>query len=513
MLYPIGIQTFENIRTDNYVYVDKTALMYQMVHQTRYVFLSRPRRFGKSLLLSTIEAYFQGKRQIFEGLAIMHMENDWKQHPVIRIDLNHGMYDTVDNLNKYLNTQVVKLERLYGKDESEELLSDRFSGVIERAAEKTASKVVILVDEYDKPLLETIGENTLQEKFRDVLRSFFGALKSQDRYIKFAMFTGITKFGKLNIFSELNNLVDISFNERFAAICGITKEELLHTFPEALQQLAERYKCSEHEIIVRLRMMYDGYRFTEAETKVFNPFSLFNAFYSLKLKPYWFETGTPTYLVELMRTIDYDLATISDIYVSEDTLSAFNPDLPDPLPILYQSGYLTIKDVDPETSDLQLGFPNEEVRIAFMKYLLPFYAGGTQNAKRFDYSKFAHEIRNGEAQTFMQRLQCFTADIGYNVQADCEKDFQNLLYIIFTLSSVKPVAERTTSDGRIDMVVETDRFVYVMEYKIDGTAEDAINQIDTKQYTLSWKVSSRKVIKIGANYSTDHRRITDYIIM
>ena len=512
MLYPIGIQSFKEIRTGGYVYVDKTALVYKLTHSGKYFFLSRPRRFGKSLILSTLEAYFEGRKDLFEGLAIAELEKDWAVHPVIHIDLNTGLYTSVEMLRQYLITQVSRLEERFGRKDTEVLISDRFSGVIERAAEKTGRKVVVLIDEYDKPLLETIGKPELQEAFHDELRSFYSVLKSYDKYIHFAMLTGVTKFGRLSVFSGLNNLYDLSFDPEYASLCGITEQELTSTCEEGIRVMAEVCECTFDEMVDKLRNMYDGYRFTQAKTLVYNPFSLLTAFKRKMLDHFWFETGTPKYLVELLQNKKYNLSELQGATSSTSKLSAFNPDSgEDPLPVMYQSGYLTIKDYDPRRGKITLDFPNEEVRIGFLEYIYPFYAK-TNVSQRFACEHFRDEIEDGKAEDFMQRLQALTANISYEILANCENDFQNLLFIIFSLASMEPTVERRTSDGRIDMVIETEKFIYVMEYKVDGTAQEAMDQINSKQYSLPWMADHRPVIKIGASFSTTERRLTDYLI-
>ena len=493
-------------------YVDKTAIVYDLVQQGQYIFLSRPRRFGKSLILSTIEAYFEGRKELFEGLAISEMETEWNAYPVMHIDLNTGSYDSVQNLSSHLMTQVSILEERYGRNADETLISDRFAGVLRRAVAQTGRNVVVLIDEYDKPLLEAIGKPELQEAMRDELRRFYSVLKSCDQYIRFAMLTGVTKFGRLSVFSGLNNLEDISFDSEYAAICGITEQELVNTFGEGIEGLAKEYECSTEDMVDMLRNKYDGYRFTNSKTLVYNPFSLLIAFKRKTLGDFWFETGTPNYLVELLQRNNYTLSNLDGATATVSQLSAFNPDSgDDPIPVMYQSGYLTIKDYDKRQNYITLGFPNEEVRAGFMEYLYPFYAKA-KSGKKVSFMLFKEEIEQGKAEEFMSRLKALTANISYEILANCENDFQNLVYVIFSLASIKTTVERRTSDGRIDMLVETDKFVYIMEYKVDGSAQEAMEQIESKQYALPWTADSRQVIKIGANFSTTERRLTDYII-
>ena len=512
MIYPIGIQSFKKIREMGLAYVDKTALVYDLVHQGQYTFLSRPRRFGKSLLLSTIEAYFEGRKELFEGLAISKLENDWTAYPVIHIDLNTGIYDAVEGLNRRLDLTLAEQEKKHGVSPTDNDAALRFEFLIKNVYELSGRQVVVLIDEYDKPLLEAIGKPELQEAMRDELRSFYSVLKSYDQYIRFAMLTGVTKFGRLSVFSGLNNLEDISFDSEYASICGITEQELLNTFGEGIEGLAEDYECSTEDMVDMLRNKYDGYRFTNSKTLVYNPFSLLIAFKRKTLGDYWFETGTPNYLVELLQRNHYTLSNLDGAVATVSQLSAFNPDTgDDPIPVMYQSGYLTIKEYDKKRNYITLGFPNEEVRAGFMEYIYPFYAK-VKRGQKIPFLCFKEEIENGNAEAFMRRLQAMTADMSYEILANCENDFQNLVYVIFSLASIKPAVERRTSDGRIDMLVETDRYVYIMEYKVDGSAQEAMEQIDSKQYALSWAADGRQVIKIGANFSTTERRLTEFII-
>ena len=511
MKYPIGIQSFKELREGGYVYVDKTDLIYKLTQSGKYFFLSRPRRFGKSLILSTLEAYFEGRKELFDGLAIAAIEKEWPVHPVIHVDLNTGLYTSIENLRQHLITQLSRLEERFGRNAKEVLISDRFAGVIRRAVAQTGRNVVVLIDEYDKPLLEAIGKPELQEVMRDELRAFYSVLKSCDKHIRFAMLTGVTKFGRLSVFSGLNNLYDLSFDTEYASICGITEKELKDTFCESITAMAEESECTFDEMVGKLRNMYDGYRFTQVKTLVYNPFSLLTAFKRKKLGQFWFETGTPKYLVELLQSNNYLLNNLEGTTSDESSLSAFNPDSGEgPIPVMYQSGYLTIKQYD--DYDIILGFPNNEVRQGFAEYILPFYVDKPGAVSSFGYRVFMREIRQGQPEDFMRRLQALTADISYEIQVSCENDFQNLLFIVFSLASIKPTVERRTSDGRIDMVVETANYVYVMEYKFDGTAREAMDQINSKRYRLPWTADHRPVIKIGANFSPTERRLTEYLI-
>ena len=392
MIYPIGIQNFEKIRKDGYLYIDKTSMIHCLVHTGSYYFLSRPRRFGKSLLLSTLEAYFEGKRDLFKGLALERLETEWTSRPVLHLDLNIERYDASDSLRNILNRNLVAWEELYGRDSSEVSLSLRFAGVIRRACERTGHRVAILVDEYDKPMLQSIGNKALQEEFRAMLKPFYGVLKTMDGYIKFALLTGVTKFGKVSVFSDLNNLEDISMDESYVSLCGITEGEIHENLEEELRELAAAQKLSYEDTCARLRALYDGYHFVENTEGIYNPFSLLNTFKRRKFGSYWFETGTPTYLVELLRRNRYRLEDMAQAVTNVDTLNSIYGD-EDPLPVIYQSGYLTIKGYNPRFKTYRLGFPNEEVEEGFMKFLVPYY---TPLGK--DETPFAIELvtsRNG----------------------------------------------------------------------------------------------------------------------
>ena len=512
MLYPIGIQNFEKLRNDGCVYVDKTALMYKMVKEGNYYFLSRPRRFGKSLLISTLEAYFLGKKDLFEGLAVAELEKDWVEYPVLHLDLNTEKYDSIEVLNNKLSGTLKLWEEQYGRDESEKSLPMRFEGIIRRAKEKTGRNVVILVDEYDKPMLQAIGNEELQKAYRDTLKSFYGALKSMDGCIRFALMTGVTKFGKVSVFSDLNNLKDISMSQYYYNICGITEEELHHYFDEEIEQLARTNNQTKDEAYEKLKEEYDGYHFTYDTPGMYNPFSILWTLSERRYGSYWFETGTPTFLVELLQKSDYNLEQMANVEADSDMLgSIFNDD--NPIPVIYQSGYLTIKSYDNRFGIYKLGFPNREVEDGFMKYLLKYYTAKKNSNSAFEISRFVADIESGNAEGFMQRLQSFFAGAKFDqIAKDTENWFQNVVFIVTTLCGLYIEAEHQTSNGRIDLVMKTDKYVYVMELKYDGTPEEALRQIDDKGYALPWQADGRKVIKVGANFSSELRRLSGWVI-
>ena len=510
--YPIGIQNFESLRNDGYFYVDKTALIYQLVNNGRYYFLSRPRRFGKSLLLSTLEAYFEGKKELFEGLALEKLETDWVKRPILHLDLNTEKYENPESLEKILNDTIYKWEMIYGTEPSETSLPLRFKGIIRRAREQTGHRVAILVDEYDKPMLQAIGNEELQKSFRSTLQAFYAVIKTMDGYIKFAFLTGVTKFGKISVFSALNNLMDLSMWEDYAALCGITEQELHDNFEEGISQLAQTQGLTYDEACDELKERYDGYHFVENSVGIYNPFSLLNTFAKRKFGNYWFETGTPTYLAELLKMHNYDLHNIENIETDEDTLNSIDSSSTNPIPVIYQSGYLTIKDYDREFGTYYLGFPNREVDEGFMKFLLPFYADTDKVDVAFHITKFVREVRSGDYDAFFRRLQSFFADTPYELVRELELHYQNVLFIVYKLIGFYVKAEYHTSQGRIDLVLQTDKFIYLMEFKFEGTAEEALRQINEKNYALPFASDPRKLFKIGINFSNEMRNIERWVV-
>ena len=511
-LYPIGIQNFEKIRIDNYLYLDKTALIYQLVKTGSYYFLSRPRRFGKSLLISTLEAYFQGKRELFEGLAMEKLEKDWVKYPVLHLDLNTEKYDTPESLENKLNGALVEWEKMYGAEPSEKSLAMRFEGIIKRACQQEGQSVVILVDEYDKPMLQAIGDDVLQKSFRNTLKAFYGVMKSMDGYIKFAMLTGVTKFGKVSVFSDLNNLNDISMWNQYIDICGVSDQELHDNLEVELSEFADARGMTYNEICVALREYYDGYHFTHNSIGMYNPFSLLNAFLRNEFGSYWFETGTPTYLVELLKKHHYDLQRMAHEETSAEVLNSVDSTSDNPIPVIYQSGYLTIKGYDERFGIYRLGFPNREVEEGFVKFLLPFYANTNAVESSFEIQKFVREIEAGDYDSFFRRLQIFFADTPYELIRDLELHYQNVLFIVFKLIGFYVKAEYHTSGGRIDLVLQTEKFVYVMEFKLDGTAEEALLQINEKHYAQPFESNDRELFKIGVNFSAKTRNIEKWVV-
>jgi hypothetical protein len=512
MKYPIGIQNFEKVRDDGYVYVDKTALIYQLADTGSYYFLSRPRRFGKSLLISTMAAYFSGKRELFKGLAIDKLEQKWTQYPILHLDLNTAKYDTKESLDEVLNMKLLEWESVYGVGAGETSLSLRFLGIVKRACEKTGERVVILVDEYDKPMLQAINNEALTNEYRDTLKAFYSVLKTQDGYIKFAFLTGVTKFGKVSVFSDLNNLNDISMDKRYIDICGITEKELHAYFDEDVVRLGMLYKQSTDTCYAKLKEQYDGYHFEADTIGLYNPFSILNVLSKQKFSDYWFETGTPSYLVQLLKDADYELPDLTQEHITADVLNSIDSMSQNPIPVIYQSGYLTIKDYDEEFRMYELGFPNKEVENGFMNYLLPYYTPVKKTDTAFFIASFVDDVRKGRPEEFMKRMATMFSRTDYQIVGDAELYFQNAFYLIITMMGFYTDVERTTSEGRIDMTVETKDYIYIFEFKLDGTPEEALRQIEDKGYAKPFAMDPRRLYRIGVNFSSEKRGIDEWKI-
>ena len=510
---PIGIQSFEDLRNKEFKYVDKTAIVYKLVTEGKYYFLSRPRRFGKSLLLNTFESYFLGKRELFKGLAIEQLEHDWTEYPVLHLDLNTQVYDTPQALVDILNEHLCRWENSFGSNVSENSLGLRFMGIIRRACEKTGRQVVILVDEYDKPMLQAIGKPELQDAYRATLKGFYGALKSMDGCIRFAFLTGVTKFGKVSVFSDLNNLNDISMDAAFHEICGISEQELRANFGVEVAELAEKLGKSVDETYAVLRENYDGYHFcNEKLPGVYNPFSLLNAFYKGEIGAWWFETGTPTYLMELLKQHDYVLPDLEHEEPDADTLNSVDIASTNPIPVIYQSGYLTIKGYDPDFELYRLGFPNREVKQGFLKYLMPYYANTVQGKSGFEISRFVRSLREGDIEGFMERLQSFLSACPYELEPEQERHFQSVMFILTALCGYYVEIEEHTNKGRMDMTIKTKDYIYIFEFKFNKSAEEALAQIDEKGYAERFQSDGRSIVKVGVNFSTACRNIDRWIV-
>ncbi len=510
---PIGIQDFESLRKEDFLYVDKTELIHKMIKGGRYYFLSRPRRFGKSLLMSTIHAIFDGKRELFDDLAIAgKTDMDWAKHPVLHLDLNTEKYDSKEKLEGKINNFLCEQEKLYGKNETETSFGLRFEGVIQRAYEKTGKGVVILVDEYDKPMLQAITNEELQNEFRGTLKGFYGALKSKDGCIKFALLTGVTKFGKVSVFSDLNNLKDISMDRRYVEICGLTETEIQTCLHDYVERFADTLEITFDETMARMKKMYDGYHFRENVIGMYNPFSVLNALDSQEFNSYWFETGTPTYLAELLLKHKFNLHKMATCQTTTKILDSIDPNSTSPIPVIYQSGYLTIKDYDPLFKLYTLGFPNQEVEEGFIDFLLPYYTPIDAIDTAFNIHQFVQDLNAGNAEQFVKRLKSLFADTPYMLIKDLENHYQNVIWLICKLTGFYVQAEYMTSEGRIDLVLQTTKYCYVMEFKLDGTAEEALAQIEDKHYTLPFEQNGQQIIRIGMNFSKETRNIEKVII-
>lgn len=514
MIYPIGIQNFEKIRTEDFLYVDKTAEIYKLAKEGRYYFLSRPRRFGKSLLVSTMEAYFSGRKELFSGLAIEKLEAEWKQHPVLHLDLSGVSYTDESVLERVLSDKLSKWETLYGAVNTSDILGLRFKEVIEAAYNKTGNQVAILIDEYDKPIIDNLGNEPTLSHLRSTLQGFYSVMKSMDARIRFGFLTGVTKIGKMSVFSGLNNLNDISMIPDYVDICGISETELHEYFDESISELSSANEMSKEECYVKLKSMYDGYHFCEDSIGIYNPFSLLNTFQNKKFREYWFETGTPGFLVEVMRKTSFDVTTLENQTVDSTLMSNADAIFENPVPYLFQSGYLTITGYNDMFRLYQLGFPNQEVKNGFLNCLLKYYVpmSSDMSGTTLIYQLW-HSITEGNPKSFMQILSSLFANTSYQIQGETEKDFQYAMYIISALLGEYVQVERTTSNGRIDLIIQTKEFIYIFELKVNADADVALRQIDEKGYARPFEGDSRKLFKIGVNFSTATRRIEDWKIV
>lgn len=512
MKYPIGIQQFSELRTNGWVYVDKTAVIYRLLSSGKYYFLSRPRRFGKSLLISTLEAYFKGQKELFQGLAMEQLETEWVEHPVLHLDLNAKPFTKLQDLYDLLNDQITVYEHQYGSVAVDGSPEGRLRQLIRAAKEKTRRNVVVLVDEYDKPLLQAIGNEQLQDEFRSVLKAFYGVLKSADADIRFALLTGVSKFSKVSVFSDLNNLMDISMSPHYYDICGISESELHDTFDDEVGELASANGQTKDEAYETLRQRYDGYHFSPDTPGMYNPFSVLWTLSEQQYGSYWFSTGTPTYLVQLMKEFDLNPKELSGYEASASELDSVQIKVDNPIAVLYQSGYLTIKGYDKRFKTYTLDYPNDEVKEGFVNFLLPYYTYSRQVNNASIIGQFVQSLERGNAQHFMELLQAFMAGIPYELVRDLEVHYQNVIYIITKLMGLYVQAEYRTSRGRIDLLVGTDKYVYIIELKHDGTAEEALAQINTKDYALPFATDGREVVKIGANITSETRNLERWVV-
>ena len=519
-LYPIGIQGFESLRNGGYYYVDKTRYVYQLATTGKVYFLSRPRRFGKSLLISTLEAYFQGRKDLFAGLAIERLEKEWTAYPVLHFDFNAKNYQDTKALYDIINRYLEKYEAVYGDEKKEEAVEERFVYLIEAARKKIGRQVVVLIDEYDKPLLSTIDDEPLQGQYRNILKSFYGVLKTMDNDIRFALLTGVTKFSHVSVFSDLNNLNDISMADEYAGVCGITEQELAEHFKDDIEMMARHEGMSPKDMAARLKEMYDGYHFSKNSPGIYNPFSLLNAFFKKDIGSYWFSTGTPTFLVKLMKRDNYDLQNLDHERVRASVINMIDPVSSDPVPVLYQSGYLTIKGYDPRFNKYLLGMPNREVEEGLIDFLLPCYANNATRSTSDEAERIVRLAEAGDPEGLMRCFQALLADLpGDNFRevderqaALVELNFRNVMYLTAKFAGLYARSEYRTATGRIDMVIQTDDFTYLMEFKLNDTAEAALAQINAKDYALPFSADGRRLFKIGVEFSREKRNITRWIV-
>lgn len=510
MLYPIGIQDFEKIQKGGYVYVDKTNLIYEIAKRGGYYFLSRPRRFGKSLLVSTLEAFFSGKKELFDGLAIAGLEHDWVQYPVFRMDLSGKSYESPQDLQQVLDESLTAWEEKYGVESKYTVPGIRFGQVIDAAYRLTGQRAVILIDEYEKPILDNLGDSELSEAFRKQLQGFYSVIKSKDAFIKFGLLTGVTRLGRLSVFSGLNNLTDISMDAGYSDICGITDSDLRKYFNESILQLAESNQMTDEQCYVALAKWYDGYHFHYKARGVYNPFSVLNTFRSLEFDNYWFETGTPSFLVRFLQKGNYNLNDITRDKIPVSVLKGGNSERLNAITLLYQTGYLTIKGYNPEDRLYTLGYPNKEVEDSFMESLSEFYTPIDKNPSVLSAPKFVEDIRSGNVDMLMRRFSAFFADMDYQIMGDKELYFQNTMYVMLKMIGQQVQVERHTSNGRIDVLIQTDKYVYIIELKRDKDPDDALDQIKDKGYDWPFLADGRKVFRIGADFSVANRRLENW---
>lgn len=513
--YPIGLQNFAEIREGGYVYVDKTEYIHRLISEGKYYFLSRPRRFGKSLLLSTIESFYRGRIELFEGLDITRHDYDWEPRPVFHLSLNKPVIEQRKDLEDKLNSFLREESEIYGNDETSDNIALRFGGLIKKAYETTGRKVVILVDEYDKPLLDTVDKPELQGQLRDVLRGFYSNLKDMDQYIEFAMLTGVTKFGKLSVFSDLNNLNDISLSERYACICGITEAELSKYFRQGIETLARKQEITTAKAYAELKECYDGYHFAPGSPDIYNPFSIINSLSESSFGNYWFETGTPTFLVRMLKAGQVTLKDLNSYETSLSSISSITFSAGNAVPVLYQSGYLTIKDSDPKFRQLvTLGYPNREVENGFLSELMAIYTPVDKSNTEFTIIQFVRDVDAGRADEFMTRLKSLFAGYQYDQMdlGNLELHYRNVIYLVMKLMGYYTRAEMQTANGRIDLKVETGEYIYVFEFKLNGTADEALAQINARDYLMPFRADGRRLVKIGVNFSSEIRGIDKWSI-
>ena len=512
-VFPIGIQTFEKIRERNAIYVDKTELVYRLAKSHSYVFLSRPRRFGKSLLVSTLKSYFEGRKDLFEGLAMEQLEKDWVPYPVLHFSLSVSRIMSIEDVGCLLDSLLREFEKIYGTepDTLKTQYGLRLKDLVHRANAQTGRKVVLLFDEYDAPILDTMHDETLKEAVRQQLRNFYSPIKDLDSKLQFVLITGISKFSQLSIFSELNNLTPITMNSKYAAICGFTRDEIITQLAPEIDNFAKSMNISVNAALARLKRKYDGYHFCEISPDIYNPYSLLNCLNEKTLRNYWFSSGTPTHLIKALsqytlrpEELDGFAASEMDFYVPIEYAET-------PIPVLYQSGYVTIKSY--RSGIYTLGFPNEEVRVSFLKGLAPFYTGKTATGNNSFLIQLMTSLNNGDVDRAMTLLRSFYSSVPYNAEKQDEDHYKTIFYLIFTLASEYSVhTEQCSAVGRCDALIETDDTIFVFEFKLNGTAEEALKQINDKGYAIPYEAGEKKVIKIGANFDEALRTIARWVV-
>ena len=518
MKYPIGIQSFERIIEDGYVYIDKTDMIYSLTHGGSIYFLSRPRRFGKSLLVSTLKNYYLGHKELFKGLKIDSLEKDWNVHPVFHVDFNGSNFLEEGVLEKRLYAYVRDWERQYGlvSDADSLDLGGRFMEVLRAAHEQTGHRAVVLIDEYDKPILDVLDTDYgLEDRHRNVLKGFYSVFKGADSHLQFVLLTGVTKFSQVSVFSGFNQPDDISMDARYETLCGITQEELRDYFSEPVRDMASVYHCTEEEMMQRLKGQYDGYHFSDSLTDVYNPFSLLNAFNKKSIRDYWFSSGTPTYLIRLLAHFKENMNELTGKYYRTEEFIDYKADVEQPLPMIYQSGYLTIKDYNMRRNTFLLDFPNNEVKNGFLTAIATSYLQPKKRVEGWIFDVL-DALEGGDTGRLCSLFTSFLSSIPYTVrrkdnEVERERYFQYTFYLILRLISVYTVyVEKVQSQGRVDCVLETPQYVYIFEFKLDGTADDALRQIEEKGYANEYASDTRTLYKIGASFSSETGTIGDW---
>ena len=513
-LYPIGIQTFSKIREGNYLYIDKTAYVYRMTHSaSSYMFLSRPRRFGKSLLTSTLHSYFSGRKDLFHGLAMEKLEKEWTEYPVLHFDMSTAKHADSEQLLQELNLKLYGYEQIYGRLEEEINPNQRLMGLIKRAYEQTGKKVVVLIDEYDAPLLDVVHERENLDVLRNIMRNFYSPLKACDPYLRYVFLTGITKFSQLSIFSELNNIENISMDEPYAAICGISEDEIRSQMEEDVDRLAKNLEVTLEEALMKLKENYDGYHFTYPSPDIYNPFSLLTAMEKGKIGSYWFGSGTPTYLIKMLDKFGVKPSEIGRKQLKSSAFDAPTETMTDAVPLLYQSGYITIKDYNKMLDLYTLDIPNKEVRLGLMESLLPHYVDNKTPEATTMVAYLFYDIQNGDMDAALHRLQEFLSTIPYCDNTKFEGYYQQVFYIIFSLLGYYVDVEVRTPRGRVDIVLRTKTTLYLMELKLDKSAGEAMEQIDLKNYPERFALCGLPVVKVAVSFDSERCTIGDWKII